>query len=101
MRAHSSSDSAGACGAAGIGGSTASGGVTGGGGNASVGEYVLSQTVTPGAAVSGRVFNDLTGSGQDLGSDPALAGWTITLTDTDTNQVVFGGAAAKQTGMRI
>jgi protocatechuate 3,4-dioxygenase beta subunit len=32
--------------------------------------------------ISGRTFNDLNGSGQDLGSDPGLGGWTIDLVNS-------------------
>jgi Bacterial Ig-like domain (group 3)/SdrD B-like domain len=42
-----------------------------------------SQNVT----ITGREFNDLNGSGQDLGNDPGLQGWTIHLLDSNGNLV--------------
>jgi hypothetical protein len=56
--------------------------------NGTSGEYFLQkQTFLPGA-IYGRKFNDLNGSGTDLGSDPGLSGWTINLVDNSTNTIV-------------
>jgi hypothetical protein len=40
-------------------------------------------TTAQDVTITGRTFNDLNGSGQDLGSDPGLPGWTIQVFDNN------------------
>jgi hypothetical protein len=51
------------------------------------GEYFLQSSISGPSAVAGRKFNDLLAQGTDLPTDPGLAGWIITLSDTSGNLV--------------
>ncbi len=63
------------------------GGVRGGGGSNYTGSYSATASVTPtvqSTFITGTVFNDLNGDGQQESNEPGLSGWTVQLY-TQTN----------------